>query len=214
MDAYRLVLADDHPLVRQGIRRIIEEISGLAVVGEAGDGFELLRVLEKASPDMAIVDISMPNCNGIDAVREIKRSHPHIKLLILTMHDEIDFFHEAVAAGADGYLLKQETDNQLLAAIGKIRTGKTFLSPRLADLLGEELITVCRNAQKPPDQILSTREKQVLQLVIRGKSSKDIAEILFISFRTVERHRENIMKKLNVKKLADLITYVIRKKIV
>ncbi len=214
MDAYRLVLADDHPLVRQGIRRIIEEISGLAVVGEAGDGFELLRVLEKASPDMAIVDISMPNCNGIDAVREIKRSHPHIKLLILTMHDEIDFFHEAVAAGADGYLLKQETDNQLLAAIGKIRTGKTFLSPRLADLLGEELITVCRNAQKPPDQILSTREKQVLQLVIRGKSSKDIAEILFISFRTVERHRENIMKKLNVKKLADLITYVIRKNIV
>lgn len=214
MDAYRLVLADDHPLVRQGIRRIIEEISGLAVVGEAGDGFELLWVLEKASPDMAIVDISMPNCNGIDAVREIKRSHPHIKLLILTMHDEIDFFHEAVAAGADGYLLKQETDNQLLAAIGKIRTGKTFLSPRLADQLGEELITVCRNAQKPPDQILSTREKQVLQLVIRGKSSKDIAEILFISFRTVERHRENIMKKLNVKKLADLITYVIRKKIV
>lgn len=214
MDNYRLVLADDHTLIRQGIKRIIEETLGMPVVGEADDGLELLKVVKKHSPDMVVVDISMPHCNGIDAIREIKRSHPHIKILILTMHDDVDFFHEAVSAGADGYLLKQETDVLLFAAVRKIRAGETFLSPRLIAQLSEDLIAVCRKARKPTAETLSARERQVLKLVVEGNSSKDIEKLLFISCRTVERHRENIMKKLNVKKTADLIKYVLKKKLI
>lgn len=210
MDAYRLVLADDHPLVRQGIRMIIEG-SGMAVIGEAGDGFELLKVIRNNPPDMVIVDISMPNCNGIDVIREIKAGHPHIKILVLTMHDDIAFFHETVFAGADGYLLKQETDTQLFAAVRKIRAGGTFLSPLLAVRLSEDLISVCRTAQRQCDKVLTVRERQVLKLVAEGKSSTEIAELLFISHRTVERHRENIMKKLSIKKAVDLVKHAIRK---
>ena len=130
------------------------------------------------------------------------------------MHDDIDFFHEAVSAGADGYLLKQETDIMLFAAVRKIRAGETFLSPRLTAQLSEDLIAVSRKAQKPTVETLSARERQVLKLVVEGNSNKDIGNLLFISFRTVERHRGNIMKKLNIKKTADLIQYVMRKKII
>lgn len=135
MNAYRVVVADDHTMLRQGIKRIIEESKGMTVIGEAGDGLELLNLLKKIKPDMAVLDISMPNMRGIEAVHEIKMIHPEVKILMLTMHKKKEYLYEALSAGADGYLLKDDTDTELIIAIKKIRSGTTYLSPTLSEYL-------------------------------------------------------------------------------
>jgi DNA-binding NarL/FixJ family response regulator len=210
MKPYRIILADDHPLLRQGLKKMIEESENLAVSGEAGDGFELLKLLKKNLPDLVVLDLSMPVCGGIAALDEIKRTYPGLKILVLTMRDEPEYFHAAIRAGIDGYMLKQETGEELFTAIRTIRAGRRFLSPLVTRLLGEDLIALCQDAQKAPAEILTARERQVLKLVAEGASNKQIAVQLYISPRTVERHRENIMRKLNVHDVVGLVKYAMR----
>ena len=201
MSPYTIVLADDHALFRGGVKRIIKEHADLEVIGEAGDGLKLLQLLEKSNPNMVILDISMPNLQGLEATREIKKMYPHIRILLLTMHKKKEFIQQGIARGADGFLLKEEADETLLHAILAIRQGKKFISPLLSQEVAELLIGGKRQ------DLLSIREKEVLQLLADGKSVKDIADLLFISTHTVRRHRENIMKKLNLKGIVDLVKY-------
>ena len=203
MSPYTIVLADDHALFRGGVKRIIKEHADLEVIGEAGDGLELLQLLKKSNPNMVILDISMPNLQGLEATREIKKMYPHIRILLLTMHKKKEFIQRGIAGGADGFILKQEADEVLSQAILAIRQGRKFISPLLSQQVAELLI-----GKKRPD-LLSLREKEVLQLLANGKSTQDIADLLFISTHTVRRHRENIMKKLNLKGIVDLVKYVV-----
>lgn len=203
MSPYTIVLADDHALFRGGVKRIIKEHADLEVIGEAGDGLELLQLLKKSNPDLIILDISMPNLQGLEATREIKKMYPQIRILLLTMHKKKEFIQQGIAGGADGFILKQEADEVLLQAILAIRQGKRFISPLLFQELAELL-----TGEKRQD-LLSLREKEVLKLLADGKSTQNIADLLFISTHTVRRHRENIMKKLNLKGIVDLVKYAV-----
>jgi DNA-binding NarL/FixJ family response regulator len=180
------------------------------VVGEAGDGLELLDLLKKSTLDMVILDISMPKLRGLEATIEIKTMYPKVKILILTMHNNKEYLMQALAARTDGYLLKEDTDTQLIDAIESIRQGKIFLSPLISKDLTSNLIDFIGRTAKPYGEILSIREKEVLTLLSEGKSSKEIAKLLFISSRTVEHHRASINRKLNIQNIVDLVKYAIR----
>ena len=212
MNAYRVVVADDHTMLRQGVMRIIEESKDLTVIGEAGDGLELLNLLKKVRPDMVVLDISMPNMRGIEAVPEIKMIHPEARILMLSMHKQKEYLYEAFSAGAHGYLLKEDTDLELITAIEKIRSGFAYLSPTLSEYLTNDLINICRNDKKPLSDPLTNREREVLKLIAEGKSNKEAAGLLFISTKTVEHHRARIMKKLGLKNITELVKYAIQKK--
>ena len=210
MRPYQIVLADDHLMLRHGIKRIIEESGDLVVVGEASDGLELLDLLKKSTPDMVILDLSMPKLRGLEATTEIKTLYPKVKILILTMHNNKEYLIQALSAKADGYLLKEDTDTQLIAAIESIQQEKIFLSPLITEDLTSNLIDFIDRTGKPHDETLSNREREVLTLLSEGKSSKEIAKLLFISPRTVEHHRTSINKKLHIQNIVDLVKYAIR----
>jgi DNA-binding NarL/FixJ family response regulator len=211
MSPYRIVIADDHRLLRQGVKKIIEERPDLKVIGEANDGIELLGLLKKLSPDMAIVDISMPNLEGIEATREIRFSLPHIKILMLTMHKDADHLAQAISAGVDGYILKEDADTELYSAIDTIRQGEHYISPLLSREVKDSFIQVLQRPNGSPSEELTPREGEVLVLIAQAKSSKEIAGLLNISVRTAENHRKNIMKKLGLKKNIQLVRYAISK---
>lgn len=203
MNPYTLVLADDHAMFRKGVKKILTGIDDLEVIGEAGDGLELLALLKEFSPHMIILDIAMPNLRGLEATREIKQIYPKIKILLLTMHKKREFIAQAMTAGADGYLLKEDADTELLQAIKTIRQGHKFFS----SLLSSELADLVKaKSQRSP---LTLREREVIKLLAEGKSSREAADFLNISVFTVRRHRESIRRKLNLKKMADLIKYAI-----
>jgi DNA-binding NarL/FixJ family response regulator len=207
---YKIVLAEDHVLVREGIKKIIEALPGLQVVGEVGDGPELLELLRGLAVDMVVLDISMPSLPGIEATREIKRVYPAVKVLILTMHKKKEYLNNAIAAGVDGYLLKEDAPKELLNAIDQIRRGMTYVSPLLSHDLLKLYIQGQRHDDAEPAAPLSPREIEIIKMIAEGKSSKEIGEILFLSFRTIQNHRTKIMKKLNLKKNTDLVRYAIR----
>lgn len=211
MPPYRIILADDHLMFRSGLKRIIEDAAGLAVIGEAGDGLQLLELLKKAEPNLIILDISMPKLRGLEAAREIKSRYPDVRILFLTMHRSRDYFLEALAAKADGYLLKEDSHKQLIAAIEAIRDKKRFLSPRMAEELSQHLPELIAGSESSHGEKLSTREKEVLTLLAEGNSSKQIADLLYISLRTVDHHRASLKKKLQVGNIVDLVKYAIRK---
>lgn len=201
MDRYGIVLADDHVLIRQGLRGIIQGFADLEVIGEAGDGAELLALLTRITPEMVLLDITMPHLGGMDTLRDIKGKYPDMKVLILTMHKE--YLHQALSAGADGYLLKEDADRDLFSAIDNIRQGRTYISPRLSgELLGKRV---------PQPEPLSSREIEVLKLIAEGKSNREIGAALFISTRTVESHRARVMAKLGLNSTAEIVRYAIRK---
>ena len=207
------MLADDHVLVRQGLRRILEGMADLEVIGEASDGLDLLDLLNRLTPHMVILDIFMPKLRGIEAIHEIKMIHPDVNILILTMHKDKEYLYLALSAGAKGYLLKEDADKELFSAIEKIRQGKTYFSPYFSEEVIDDLVQIGRGDAKSIFEIdpLTTREREVLKLIAEGKSSKEIADLLFISVRTVDNHRANIMEKLNLKKATDLVKYAIQK---
>ncbi|OGP73307.1 MAG: DNA-binding response regulator [Deltaproteobacteria bacterium RBG_16_49_23] len=212
MNPYRIILADDHVILRQGLKRIIEERTGLEVIGEAGCGLELLKILQEVNPNMVILDISMPNLRGIEAINEIKSNHPGTKILILTMHKEKDYLYQAISAGAEGYLLKEDADKELFSAIDTIRRGRTYISPFLSEEPMQDWIQLARGKKElSSTDSLTLREREILKLIAEGKSSKEIADLLYISARTVERHRANLMNKLNLRKTADLVKYAMQK---
>ncbi len=203
MNPYTVVLADDHAMFREGIRRIMERIEGVVVSGEVDDGIQLLTHLKNSQPDLVILDISMPNLRGLEAIREIKKLYPRIKIVVLTMHRKKEFIRQALVDGADGFLLKEDPGGQLIRAVEAVRNGEKFLSP----LLSGDLISLAL-AEEQTEQ-LTIREREVLKLLAEGKKNQEIADILFISPNTVRRHRYNIMEKLNLKGLAELVKYAI-----
>jgi DNA-binding NarL/FixJ family response regulator len=206
---YRIVLADDHVIFRQGIKQLIDTKTDLKVVGEASDGLELINLLQRGlKADMVILDISMPNLRGIEATHEIKAIYPNIRVLLLTMHKSKEYLYHSISAGAQGYLLKEV---ELFSAIDAIRKGDIFVSKLLTKELTEDLSHLHYGDGQLPTDPLTPREREVLKLVAEGKSNKEVSELLFISIRTVENHRANIMNKLRIKKTADLIRYAIQK---
>ncbi len=212
MNSYRIILADDHVMLREGLKRILSERTDLEVIGEAGDGLELLNLLKRMIPHLVILDITMPNLRGIEAIHEIKGSYPNIKILVLTMHNDEDYLCQTISAGAEGYLLKKDADKELFSAIDKLRQGKIYISPHLADELTGGLPVLC-DVKHPSfeSEQLTIREREIVKLIVEGKSSKDIADLLFISIRTVDSHRANIMQKLKLKKTVELVRYAIHK---
>ena len=210
MTKCKIVLADDHVLIRQGLKRLVEENKSLEVVGEAGDGLELLDVLDQVIPDLILLDISMPNLRGIEVINEAQRLCPKVKILMITMHKSEQYFLCAMSAGADGYLLKEDSDSELLNAIDVVMHGDIYISPHLAEEFTDEVIRAYREKGVFPCDTLTNREIEVLKLVAEGLTSKEIAELLSISIRTVEHHRANLLKKLNLKNTADLIKHAIQ----
>jgi DNA-binding NarL/FixJ family response regulator len=210
MEPYQIVLADDHKMFRQGVKMIIDETDDLEVIGEADDGLELLELLKKVSPKMVIMDISMPKMRGVEATREIKIIDPGMKILILTMHRNKELLYHCFSAGAEGYLLKEDTDTELFSAIEAIRAGRSYVSPLLSLDLADDLTRIYSGRQHPLER-LTLREREVLTLISEGKSRKEIAESLYISVHTVGHHRTNIMRKLQMKKTAELVKYAVRK---
>lgn len=207
---YRVVLADDHPLLRKGLKRILAERKDIQVVGEANDGIDLLDLLKRVTPHLVILDISMPRLRGLEAIPEIRAIRPDLSILVLTMHRE--FLHQAIAAGANGYLMKDNALEELFAAIGAIRSGRTYISSLFSAQIESDWVQACRGKPEIVSQEpLTTREREVLKLMCEGKSSRDIAELLFVSLRTVEHHRTNMMEKLKLKKTIDLIKYGVSK---
>jgi len=210
METCRIVLADDHALFRQGLRGLLQSAPGLEVVGETGDGLELLELLKNKAlnPHLVILDISMPNLRGLEAIPEIRAICPNVKLLIVTMHADKEYLYQTLAAGGNGYFLKKDADKELFSAIEIIRRDKIYVSPHLSGDLTEYWAHGRPGTGGP---VLTNREREVLKLIAEGKSNKDIAQLLFISVHTVERHRANLMEKLNLKKTADLVKYAIQK---
>ena len=211
---YRIIIADDHSLIRKGLRTIIEIESDIQVIGEAGDGRELLDLLSDEQPDLIIMDISMPRINGIEAVREVVEKYPGVRILMLTMHRNSQYFYNAISAGAHGYLMKDDSDTELLTAIRTVQSGKSYVSPQLSGEVTGEMIAAFRDHRDIPIIQLTDREREVLQYVVKGYTSKKMAEILCLSPRTVDHHRAKLLKKFKMKNTVDLVKYVVRNSIV
>ena len=211
---YKIILAEDHVLVREGIKKIIEAFPGLEVVGEVGDGPELIKLLKKLPVDMVVLDISMPSLPGIEATREIKQAYPTVKVLILTMHENEEYIRQVLAAGAMGYILKDAAARELLDAIHTVQRGEAVLSPAITRLVIENYLRWGDLQKEDTSNGLSPREREVLQLIAEGYTNKQISEILCISIKTVQAHRANLMSKLDLHDRADLIKYAIQRKII
>jgi DNA-binding NarL/FixJ family response regulator len=203
VSSYSIVLADDHAMFREGIRRIIERIEDTVIIGEVEDGLELLELLKKSCPDLVILDISMPNLRGLEAIREIKKLYPQVQVMVLTMHRKKEFIRQALTDGADGFLLKEDPGGELIRAVTALKQGEKYLSR----LISGDLIRMTLEQDKT--DLLSMREREVLTLLAEGKKTQEIAAALFISANTVRRHRYNIMEKLKLNSLADLVKYAI-----
>lgn len=203
--ATRLLLADDHALVRQGLKAFLER-QGFLVAGEASDGQEALRVAAQALPDVAILDISMPLLNGIDVAAELRKSLPSLKVILLTKHEEDQYVTQALRVGIRGYVLKSQVANDLVQAIREVARGSLYLSP----CVSRAVVGAYLSKTNIPADPLSMRERQVLQLVGEGKSTKDVAHLLGISVKTAESHRARLMRKLDIHETASLVRYAIR----
>jgi DNA-binding NarL/FixJ family response regulator len=208
--ATRILLADDHALVRRGVRLILDSEPGLAVVAEAADGKEAVDLARSTEIDLAILDIAMPRMTGLQAARELSSRYPDLRILMLTMHDNEQYFFQALKAGAAGYVLKSVADRDLVEACRAAMRGEPFLYPGAVNALIRNYLNRARLGQAIPEQILTAREEEVLKLVAEGHSSKEIAETLFISIKTVERHRANMLQKLGLRDRLELTRYAIR----
>jgi DNA-binding NarL/FixJ family response regulator len=202
----RVVLADDHILVRQSLRSLLER-EGIQVAGEASDGQELVGVAANLRPDVAVVDIGMPLMNGVEAAIELHRSSPQTRTILLTRHDEDQYVTEALRAGVKGYVLKNQAANDLIHAIHQVCRGGFYLSPSISQTVVDAYLS---KAVTPPDP-LTSRERQVLQLISEGKSTRDVACLLGISAKTAESHRSRLMRKLDIHETASLVRYAIRR---
>lgn len=211
-EAIRLLLADDHAVVRSGLRLLLEAQPDLVIVGEAENGEEAIRRTAELQPDVVLMDIEMPGMNGIEAARRIKAQSPETSVLALTMYEDDQYFFEMLRAGASGYVPKRAAPDELATAIRAVSRGEVFLHPSLAGRLVQDYLQRRDvEEQEPTADDLTPREQEVLTLIAQGLSNAEIADQLVISAKTVDRHRENIMRKLNLHNRVDLVKYALRK---
>ena len=215
MARLRILLADDHTLVRQGLRKVLEERPEWEVVAEAGDGREAVRQAEEVRPDVAIVDVAMPLLNGIEAVRQIARKAPGTRVLVLSMHADEAYVTQMLRAGAAGYLLKDSADVDLLQAVDAVSAGKSFFSPAIARVIADDYVRqLADRGVTDRFELLSEREREIFQLIAEGRTNKEIANMLFLSPSTVDTHRSRIMEKLDVHSAAEIVLYAVRKGVI
>ena len=208
----RIILADDHAVMRRGLKLLLEQQDDFHVIGEAGDGREAVRLAESLKPDVAVLDVTMPNLNGIEAAWQIKAKRPEIGIVVLSMHADEGYVLRALKAGARAYLLKESPESDFLRAIRSVTEGKAFFSPVVSRLLVEDYVRQMQ-AKDIEDsyELLSLREREVLQLIAEGRTNKEVAGLLNLSLYTVETHRSNILEKLNLHSVPELILYAVRK---
>ncbi len=214
MDKIRVLIADDHTILRDGIRSLLEDEADIVVIGEAEDGHTAVRMVMQLQPDVVLMDIAMPMLNGLEATRQIKRDNPNVKVLVLTMHENEEYIRQVLACGAMGYILKDAAARELLDAIRAVHRGEAVLSPAITRLVLEDYLRWGDLQTDQTENGLSPREREVLQLIAEGYTSKQIADILSISIKTVQSHRSNLMQKLDLHDRGELIKYAIQKKII
>lgn len=215
MKQIRILLADDHTVMRRGLRLLLESHPEFSVVGEAADGRQAVDQAESTNPDVVVLDITMPNLGGIEAAERIVSQLPHAAIIFLSMHSDESYVLRALKSGAKGYLLKDSAEGDLIEAIKAVTQGKTFFSAEISKMLVEDYIREIRTRGiEDSYELLTSREKEILQLLAEGKSNKDIAAVLNLSFHTVETHRRNLQEKLNLHSFADLILYAVRKRVI
>jgi len=214
MGKIKVLIADDHTILRQGIKALLDNQAEIEVIGEAKDGREALTLIERLLPDVILMDIAMPGLNGLEATRRIKKKFPKIKVLVLTMYTNEEYVFQILNAGANGYLVKETAFQDLISAIRAVYRDEAFMSPSISKKVINRYMQRVRETNNTTGDILTTREREILQLIAEGSSSKKIAEALFISPKTVETHRTHIMDKLNIHNRTDLVKYAIRTGIV
>jgi two-component system response regulator NreC len=215
MARVRILLADDHTVVRQGLRKLLEERSDWEVIAEAGDGREAVRLAEQHKPDVAILDVAMPLLNGIEATRQITRRVPSTRVLVLSMHADEAYVTQILQAGATGYLLKDSADVDLLKAVGEAARGKSFFSPAIARVMLDDYVRqLADKGVTDRYESLSEREREIFQLIAEAKTNKEIAALLNVSPSTVETHRAHIMEKLDLHSAAEIVLYAVRRGVI
>jgi len=218
MAPFRILLADDHEVVRAGLRALLEEQNGWEVVAEAVDGRDAVDKASKLKPDVVVIDIAMPSLNGLEAVRQIIKAVPHTKVLVLTMYDSDPLIQQVLQAGARGYLLKSDAGRDLVSAIDALRRNKTFFTPKVSQMVLEGYLDKSpkeREVEGEPESLrLTSRQREIVQLLAEGKSSKEVAAVLGLSVKTAETHRANIMRKLDCHSVTELVRYAIRNHII
>jgi DNA-binding NarL/FixJ family response regulator len=215
MTPIRILLADDHTVVRKGLRLLLESNPGFKVVADASDGREAVVLAAQHTPDVIVMDIAMPGLNGIEAARQISQKHPGAAIVFLSMHSDESYVLKALKAGARGYLLKDSAEQDLINAVVAVREGKAFFSPVISRMLAEEYMRQMRGREVEDSyDLLTTREREVLQLLAEGRNNKEVATLLGLSAYTVETHRGNILQKLNLHNQAELILYAVRKGVI
>jgi DNA-binding NarL/FixJ family response regulator len=218
MAPFRILLADDHEVVRAGLRALLEEQSGWEVVAEAADGRDAVEKASKLKPDVVVIDIAMPSLNGLEAVRQIVKAVPNTKVLVLTMYDSDPLIQQVLQAGARGYLLKSDAGRDLVSAIDALRRNKTFFTPKVSQMVLEGYLDKSpreKEAEDEPENLrLTSRQREIVQLLAEGKSSKEVAAVLGLSVKTAETHRANIMRKLDCHSVTELVRYAIRNHII
>jgi DNA-binding NarL/FixJ family response regulator len=211
----RILLADDHTVIRQGLRLLLERQDAFEVVGEAADGRQAIALAESTQPDVVVLDLAMPNLNGIEAARQIAARVPSAAIVVLSMHADESYLLQALKAGARAYLLKDSADADLIAAIRAVNEEKAFFSPTISRLLADDYIRqLQQRGTQDSYELLTPRERQILQLLAEGKSNKAVATILNLSPHTVDTHRGNIMQKLNLHSTPELVLYAVRKGVI
>lgn len=217
MGSFRILIADDHEVVRHGVRSLLEAHPGWQVIAEASDGRDAVEKVSQLHPDVVILDIGMPNLNGLEATRQILRGHPGARVLILTMHESEQVVREVLEAGARGFILKSDAGRDLVAAVEALQRNKTFFTSKVAEMVLE---TFLKSKPHSPEETISTREtltpreREIVQLLAEGKSTKEVAVVLNVSVKTAETHRSNIMRKLKLHSISELVLYAVRNNIV
>ena len=215
MARLRILLADDHTVVRQGLRKVLEDRPDWDVVAEAGDGREAVRQAEELKPDVAIIDVAMPLLNGIETTRQIARKAPATRILVLSMHSDEAYVNQILKAGATGYLLKDSADVDLLQAVEAVSKGKSFFSPAIAKVMLDDYVRqLADKGITDRYESLSEREREIFQLIAEGKANKEMAALLSISTSTVETHRARIMEKLDLHSAAEIVLYAVRRGVI
>ncbi|MGI0483841.1 response regulator [Pantanalinema rosaneae CENA516] len=212
MSPLQVLIVDNHALVRAGFRSLLQSVSTIEVIAEAGDGQEALRLVEQYRPNLVLMDIAMPLMNGLEATAQITKEFPQVRVIILSMYANQEYIHQALRAGASGYVLKDSGMSELELAIQTIARGETYLSPSISKYVLADYVR--RSGEANPLEQLTPRQREILQLIAAGKSTKEIAEELFISTKTVETHRVQLMERLNIRDIAGLVRYAIRKGLV